>query len=566
MQIGKYTLGALIGQGGAGSVYESTHPVLNRPVAIKILHTNDADARKAFLHEARTVAALSHPNIITIHDVDEHQGQPFMVMERLTTSLADRVAQGPIPPAEVIALLLPVLAALGHAHQQGLIHRDLKPANVLLRQDGVSVLADFGLALPTSQQPTALMGTPEYMAPEQLRNEPLDARADLYALGVLLFELLTGRLPFSGDITTIIRGHLTAQPPPPSSIQPGVAPQLDALVMRMMAKSPANRPQSAAEVAAALRQLPRPTAQVVASTIPAARAAAPAAVPAQQRATLAPRQLAGVAVFVLVVAALVGVALLGAAPKDNEETAIVTTAVVGVSGGDTTRPTTALDPLALQQLAQAPMVGAEPAFNTADYSIAGVTWESDPNAIRFIGDLRNETRRAQTDVRVTVELLNGNGGVIGSVESAADLRVVQPGGTTPFYVLFYEDEVPQSQFEGYRISVASDEDPTHALGYYVYRELRVEVVEVGESSFGSSPVLRGTFYNDRSTAVRFPKLYVAFYDSDNRMVGRVDTFADTPGSDNTLAARSSAPFETILATMTGRGAASYMLYIEATNP
>lgn len=560
MQIGKYTLGALIGQGGAGSVYESTHPLLNRPVAIKIINTNDADARRAFLREARTVAALSHPHIITIFDVDEDQGQPFMVMERLAASLADRVAQGPIPHDAAIALLLPVLGALAYAHRQQLIHRDLKPANVLLRADGAAVLADFGLAQPASQQPTALMGTPEYMAPEQLHNQPLDARADIYALGVLLFEMLTGRLPFTGDVTTVIRGHLTAQPPTPSSIQPGVPPQLDALVMRMLAKSPANRPQTVDEVESALQQLARP--QAAPPTI-VLRPAAGAAAPAARRVTLAPRQIALVAVLALI--GVVGLALLGSSARDDQRAG--GSSPLGITAGDAgARPTTALDPLALRQLAQAPMAGAEPAFNTADYSVAGVTSESDPNAIRFIGDLRNETPRAQTNLRVTVELLNAAGGVIGSVTGGADLQVVPPGGTTPFYVLFYEDEVPQSQFEGYRISVTSDEDPTHALGYYVYWELRAEVAEVGESRFGNSPVVRGTFYNDRSTAVRFPKIFVAFYDSDNRMVGRADTYADTPGSDNTLAAESSAPFETVLATMTGRGAASYVLYIEATNP
>ena len=231
--LGKYTLGALLGQGGMGAVYRSHHPLLNRPVAIKVMLANiaaDPQAHQRFLREAQVVAVLSHPNIVNIFDVDVQDGQPYIVMDFAPGgSLAARLQAGPIALDETLRLAIPLADALAYAHGQGLIHRDLKPANVLLRPDGSPVLADFGLARPiigdSAAQITAtgaVMGTLAYMAPEQFSGRPADARADMYAFGVMLYEMLTGRVPFEGDSAQIMYGHLQQPPPPPRQLNPAL--------------------------------------------------------------------------------------------------------------------------------------------------------------------------------------------------------------------------------------------------------------------------------------------------------------------------------------------------------
>jgi serine/threonine-protein kinase len=190
-QLGKYQLDTLLGQGGMGAVYRSFHPVLNRPVAVKVMLGSmaaDPQAEQRFMREAQVVAGLSHPGIVNILDVDVSDGRPYIVMEYLAGgSLADRLRAGPMPIAQALQLAVPLADALDYAHRQGLVHRDLKPANVLLRPDGSPVLADFGLArlaqADSAAQITAtgaVLGTLAYMAPEQFSGQPTDARADVF--------------------------------------------------------------------------------------------------------------------------------------------------------------------------------------------------------------------------------------------------------------------------------------------------------------------------------------------------------------------------------------------------
>src|SRR5215218_1470890 len=264
--LGKYTLGALLGQGGMGAVYRSHHPLLNRPVAIKVMLANiaaDPQAHQRFLREAQVVAVLSHPNIVNIFDVDVQDGQPYIVMDFAPGgSLAARLLSGPLSLDETLRLAIPLADALAYAHSQGLIHRDLKPANVLLRPDDSPVLADFGLARPISVDSAAqitatgaLMGTLAYMAPEQFSGRPADARTDIYAFGVMLYEMLTGRVPFEGDSAQIMYGHLQQPPAPLRRLNPALPDAIERLVLRMLEKNPDMRPQSAAELAAELRAL-----------------------------------------------------------------------------------------------------------------------------------------------------------------------------------------------------------------------------------------------------------------------------------------------------------------------
>ena len=263
--LGKYTLGQPLGAGGMGAVYRSIHPQLGRSVAIKIILGNATeDARQRFLREAQVAVQLSHPNIVRVFDVDEDKGMPFIVMEMIEgPSLSDELRQGRMPLEKVLKITAELADALEYAHSQGILHRDIKPANVLIRLNGSAVLVDLGLArLADSEskehqltQSGMIIGTLSYMAPEQIQAQPLDARTDIYALGVLLFQMITGRLPFEGDTAQIMFGHVYTQPPAPSTTGALLPPALDGLIMAMMAKAPQNRPQSMGEIARVLRSI-----------------------------------------------------------------------------------------------------------------------------------------------------------------------------------------------------------------------------------------------------------------------------------------------------------------------
>src|SRR5262249_53674389 len=218
------------------------------------------EARERFMREARAAAALNHPNIVAVHDVGEEGGVPFFVME-----LVEGHSLGHSSPREfreVVEIACQICAALEHAHAHSIVHRDLKPDNVLLSGAGVSgsvKLADLGLALPVRDSRLsgagAIVGTPAYMAPEQILGQKIDGRADLYALGVLLYELTTLRLPFTGDDPlAIVSQHVHAPVVPPRTLRPDMPRAVEAVIVRLLAKDPGQRFATAAEVSAALRE------------------------------------------------------------------------------------------------------------------------------------------------------------------------------------------------------------------------------------------------------------------------------------------------------------------------
>ncbi len=267
---GRYRLDDEIGRGGLGVVYRGHDTLLDRDVAVKVLSpaTLAADARARLLREAQAVARLHHPNIVTVFDAGESADTPFIVMELVEgASLHDR------PPhaiADILAIAGQICAALDHAHTHGIIHRDLKPENVALTVDGVAKLMDFGLARSVASRVTTegtIAGTVFYMAPEQALGQAIDQRTDLYAFGVMLYELAAGRLPFTGgDPLAIISQHVHAPIVPPSAYNVRVPAALDALIVRLLSKRPDDRPQSAAEVRQALAGLD--TSVAVAQEVP----------------------------------------------------------------------------------------------------------------------------------------------------------------------------------------------------------------------------------------------------------------------------------------------------------
>lgn len=253
----RYQLGPELGRGGMGTIYRARDQRLNRDVAVKVLEESNlgTEGRSRLLVEAQLAAQLNHPNIVTVYDAGEAGQTPFIVMEVVEgRSLHD---EPPETIEDALRCAIQICSALEHAHRQGVIHRDLKPENVLITPDGAAKLMDFGLAQSIASRMTSeglIVGTVFYLAPEQAIGKGVDERADLYSLGVLLYELVTGQLPFTAeDALAVISQHLHAPVVPPSAIKPDVPSAIEGLILSLMQKDPANRPASAAEVEAILR-------------------------------------------------------------------------------------------------------------------------------------------------------------------------------------------------------------------------------------------------------------------------------------------------------------------------
>jgi eukaryotic-like serine/threonine-protein kinase len=256
--LGRYEVGPLLGSGGTAEVFEGFDRVLARRVAIKVLYSRfarDPQFVERFKREARAAASLTHPNVVGVYDTGEQAGTHFIVMEFVEgRSLAEILAQdGKLAPDRAARLLVDVSAALGAAHARGLIHRDVKPANVMVTpRDQVKVM-DFGIARAAAAaaltESAHVVGTAKYMAPEQAQAKEVDGRTDIYALGVCLYECLTGQVPFVGDSpVAVATRHVTEDPRPPRELDPDIPETFEQITLRAMAKDPAKRYQTAAEV------------------------------------------------------------------------------------------------------------------------------------------------------------------------------------------------------------------------------------------------------------------------------------------------------------------------------
>jgi beta-lactam-binding protein with PASTA domain len=258
---GRYRIIRKLGSGGMANVYLAEDEELGRRVAIKILndrHAADDQFVERFRREAKNAAGLSHPNIVSIYDRGEAEGTYYIAMEYLEgRSLKERIVEdGPLPIRDAIEVTRQILRAIGFAHRRGIVHRDIKPHNVLLVQDGPGderfKVTDFGISRTTASQMTeagSIVGTAQYLSPEQARGAPVDQRSDVYSVGIVLYELLTGMLPFTGETPLeIAMKHLSEVPKPPSELRPDVPPDLDMVVLRALAKDPADRFESAEEM------------------------------------------------------------------------------------------------------------------------------------------------------------------------------------------------------------------------------------------------------------------------------------------------------------------------------
>ncbi|WP_099022001.1 serine/threonine-protein kinase [Mycolicibacterium palauense] len=302
--VDRYEIRGLLGQGGMAEVRDGWDTRLDRPVAIKLLHpmlTTRPDLRQRFAHEARAAATLSHPNVVAVYDSGEHDGVPFLVMERLPgRTLADVVAAGPMPSWQVRAVLNDVLAALAAAHRAGLLHRDIKPANILVSATGDTMkVGDFGIAKSGDTALTVtgqVVGTMCYMSPERLSGAPASAADDLYAVGVVGYEAVLARRAFPQESPVALTRAIADDPPPPlRALRPDLDPLVATVIDRAMTRDPGQRFTDAAQMRAALNgdrsalaaapvagAAPRPNTRILAEPLPPATTH-PAAAPGKRR-------------------------------------------------------------------------------------------------------------------------------------------------------------------------------------------------------------------------------------------------------------------------------------------
>ncbi|MBW3541817.1 MAG: serine/threonine protein kinase, partial [Planctomycetes bacterium] len=280
-QFGRYRILQPLGCGGMGAVYLAHDANLDREVALKVPHLSewDDEARARFVREARTAATIRHPNICPIFDIGEHDGVHYLTMAYIPgRPLSGYLKNGKPLPARKAALLVRKIAlALQAAHAHGIVHRDLKPSNVMIDEGGEPIVMDFGLARKTSPgdsrltQSGAILGTPAYMSPEQLAGDPelIGPASDIYSLGVVLYELLTGRLPFEGTVVAVLSQIQNNEPEPPSSHRPGIDPELEAICLKAMSKDMSRRfpsMQALADLLAAWLKSQRPADESTVST------------------------------------------------------------------------------------------------------------------------------------------------------------------------------------------------------------------------------------------------------------------------------------------------------------
>jgi serine/threonine-protein kinase len=277
-QLGRYRIVSELGRGAMGVVYRAEDPLLNRTVAIKCIILMDdpavrADYEARFFQEAKAAGGLNHPNLVTIHDVGREGDIAYMAMELLEgTDLRALIERGAVPLPLALEIMAQAADGLAHAHEHGVVHRDIKPGNIMIVRGRVAKVMDFGIARVRASdvktQTGAILGSPRYMSPEQVTGQPADRRSDIFSLGVVLYELATGEPPFTAPtVTQLMHLIASATPRAPSATNPGIPPMLDLIVARALQKQPAQRYQSAADLAADLRaclaeisggQLPQP--------------------------------------------------------------------------------------------------------------------------------------------------------------------------------------------------------------------------------------------------------------------------------------------------------------------
>ncbi|MGI8775613.1 MAG: serine/threonine-protein kinase [Actinomycetota bacterium] len=317
----RYVLDRTLGQGGMAEVWKAKDERLDRPVAIKFLSphlTDDPEFLVRFFSEAQTVAAISHRNVVGVLDFGQHDGRPYLVMECVPGGAVTSLVGEPLLPERAFEIVEDAARGAAAAHAVGLVHRDIKPGNILLDDAGRAKLADFGISSSLGgenlTQTGTTIGSPHYISPEQVSGRSATPRSDVYSLGVVLYELLTGRKPIDADnVTAVAIAQVDQMPEPPSTLNPDLTPEIDAIVMRCLAKDPANRYGSAVELAGVLATH---RTGLPASRSTAARGLIMSEEPEEEIGAGARRSLIGAAVVVLLLLAAGSAVIAGGTAID----------------------------------------------------------------------------------------------------------------------------------------------------------------------------------------------------------------------------------------------------------
>jgi eukaryotic-like serine/threonine-protein kinase len=426
----RYRVEAKIGAGGMAEVYRGFDQVLNRTVAIKVLNpqfAKDAAFVERFRREAQAAARLNHPNIVGVYDHGADNGTQYIVMEFIEgRTLADALGAGRQPtPVQAAGVAQHICQALGAAHAQGVIHRDIKPENVMVTRDGTVKVMDFGIARllsgpETAPQTSAVLGTATYLSPEQAQGQPVDARSDIYSLGAVLYEMLAGRPPFTGDSPVAIAyKHVNEAPVPPSQRSPDVPPRLDAVVMRALSKNPANRYQSANEFAQDLERVRKgqevqatPLLQGSEATQVISRNHSTQVLPPQTEPAGSGRKVwLGVLIGFLIVAVLLGGGYL---------------AVKGLTGGNSS-PTAAA--FAIANVQQKPFVTAKSLLEAQGLVVGTPVYQVDDTVAPNTVLLQNPTPGTAVKKGDTVILTLSRGSAKVPVPDLSDMTLAQAQNT-----------------------------------------------------------------------------------------------------------------------------------------
>src|SRR5215208_4918575 len=367
MLSGRYRVEDELGRGGMAKVYRGQDTVLGRTVAIKILapqYADDPNFVARFRREAKAAARLSNPNVVSVFDTGDEQDVHYIVMEYVDgRTLADYLAGGSrIMPERAIDIAIDVCRALEAAHEQGVVHRDIKPGNIMITAAGEVMVTDFGIARMATDQETieqtaAVLGTASYLSPEQAQGQPVDGRTDIYSLGCVLYEMVTGRPPFLGDSPVAVASkQVLEQPTPPSRLNPDVTADLDAVILRALAKNPENRYQSAEEMHADLERAKRGLPVQATPLLAAGTTQVLDRPPAHPTEVLSPTEPERRTNWVPIVVTLVLIALLGALlwflavnvlNNDDQQTGVLVT-VPNVVGDKRTQAITELEDAGLK--------------------------------------------------------------------------------------------------------------------------------------------------------------------------------------------------------------------------
>jgi len=263
MLANRYRIEALVGRGGMADVYRGTDTMLERPIAVKILTDRSDDIRKRFLREAQSMAKLNHRNIVGVYDAGQADGLSYIIMELLQGRTLAQIPSGELTMHTAIRHFIDLLEALSYAHDQGLVHRDVKPANVMVLGDGVIKVMDFGLSRRTSEMSSVtnageIVGTIAYLSPERFLGKVADARSDLYSVGIMMYEVFTGGVPFKSetdDLVAVIFAHVNEPPVPPRTVNRAVPMQIERIILKLLEKDPERRYQNARELIVELQSL-----------------------------------------------------------------------------------------------------------------------------------------------------------------------------------------------------------------------------------------------------------------------------------------------------------------------